>query len=129
MRSSARIRRSAVLVLGGALAASALSAPASAETRRATDPLCPFAGTLCLFTGENYTGERFTVKALDPDAGACVDLVEHGWGGRARSAVNTNGRSAGMFPNADCTGHPAPIHSGRTPNFSGWFVPNSVFVF
>ncbi|MBE1530489.1 peptidase inhibitor family I36 protein [Actinomadura algeriensis] len=121
-------RLTPALLLAGALVTFAPAQSASAAPRPATDPLCPFTDTLCLFEGENFTGERFTVKALDSEQGACVDLVDHGWGGRARSAVNTDDRNAAMFPNADCTGHPAPIAPGRTPDFSGWFTPGSVFV-
>jgi hypothetical protein len=66
--------------------------------------LCPFSNTLCLFDQANFGGQRFNVRALDPNVGACVDLVSHGWGARARSAANTNSRSGTVFPNPDCTG-------------------------
>lgn len=87
--------------------------------------LCPFTNTLCLFEQANFGGQRFNVSALNPN-GVCVDLVEHGWGGRARSAVNTHASNAGAFPNDDCTGQPVGI-TAFEPTLP--LQPNSVFVF
>jgi len=90
--------------------------------------VCPFTGTLCLFERPNFDGERFTVQALDPDSGACIDLPQHGWGARARSAANTNDRGATILPNADCTGHPIGIAAGALePTLP--LQPNAAFVF
>ena len=88
--------------------------------------LCPFSNSLCLFERANFDGARFNVKALDPNAGACVNLAAHGWGARARSAVNTNPRSAAVFPNPDCTGHPIGIN-GLEATLP--LLPNGAFVF
>jgi hypothetical protein len=88
--------------------------------------LCPFSNTLCLFERANFEGERFNVKALDASAGACVNLVAHGWGARVRSAVNTNPRSATLFPNPDCTGRGIGI-SGLEATLP--LLPNGAFVF
>ena len=88
--------------------------------------LCPFSDALCLFEHANFGGERFNVRALDPSAGTCVNLEEHGWAARARSAVNTNSRSAAVFPNADCTGHGIGIN-GLEATLP--LLPNGAFVF
>jgi hypothetical protein len=88
--------------------------------------LCPFSDTLCLFERANFDGARFNVRALDPSAGTCVDLAAHGWAGRARSAVNTNSRSATVFPNPDCTGHPIGVNE-LEPTLP--LLPNGAFVF
>lgn len=87
--------------------------------------LCPFSNALCLFDQANFGGQRFNVSSLNPN-GTCVDLAQHGWGGRARSAVNTNSSNAAAFPNADCTGQPVGL-SGLEPTLP--LQPNSVFVF
>jgi hypothetical protein len=88
--------------------------------------LCPFSNTLCLFEHANFGGARFNVKALDPSPGTCVDLAAHGWAARARSAVNTNSRSATVFPNPDCTGRGIGIGDleATLP-----LLPNGAFVF
>lgn len=88
--------------------------------------LCPFSDTLCLFDKANFDGKRFNVRALDPSTGTCVNLAEHGWAARARSAVNTNSRSAAVFPNPDCTGHPIGIN-GLEATLP--LLPNGAFVF
>ncbi|MGW5162347.1 peptidase inhibitor family I36 protein [Nonomuraea wenchangensis] len=112
-----------------AVAATLVGLTPAAASAATTDELCPFTDTLCLFDGEDYTGTRFTVTPPGPDA-VCVDLVEHGWGGgRAKSAVNTSTRTANMFQySTDCTGYGAPIRTGRTPDFTGWFSPSSVLI-
>lgn len=88
--------------------------------------LCPFTNTLCLFEQANFGGQRFHVSALNPQVGACVDLAQHGWAGRARSAVNTNPQNAAAFPNAGCSGGPVGLGSFE-PTLP--LLPNSVFVF
>jgi peptidase inhibitor family I36 len=88
--------------------------------------LCPFSDTLCLFDHANFGGERFNVRALDSSAGTCVNLAEHGWAARARSAVNTNSRSAAVFPNPECTGAPVGIN-GLEATLP--LLPNAAFVF
>jgi len=86
--------------------------------------LCPYSDTLCLFEKANFGGARFNVRALDPSTGTCADLSDHAV--RARSAVNTNSRTARLFPNADCTGHGIGI-SGLEPTLP--LLPNGAFVF
>lgn len=125
--------RSALLV--AALAATAVlgvgtsgqAAPTHAEGAGVAAGDCPFTDTLCLFDETGYGGARFTVSSLLP-GGTCVSLVDHGWGGSARSALNTNGTSAALFMNDDCVGGPfqVPGNSG-VPDF-GTFRPDSVWV-
>jgi hypothetical protein len=112
-------------VLGAGVPAQA--APAGARSAAVAAGACPFADTLCLFDQPGYSGARFTVSALPP-GGVCVSLVDHGWGGRARSALNTNGTSAALFMNDDCVGGPFQV-SGNSgvPDF-GTFRPDSVWV-
>jgi hypothetical protein len=88
---------------------------------------CPFTNTLCLFDGTGYSGARFAVSSLVP-GGTCVSLVDHGWGGRARSALNTHSTSAALFVNDDCIGGPFQVPGGSgVPDF-GSFRPDSVWV-
>jgi hypothetical protein len=108
----------AVAVLGTA-------SPGQAAPARAADE-CPFTNTVCLFDGTSYTGARLTVSSLS--GGTCVSLVDHGWGGRARSALNTNATSAALFANDDCVGGPFQVPAnGGVPDF-GSFRPDSVWV-
>ena len=130
-RVSSRKRRAArsALALAGVTAGLLLGPVAPAEAAEpAEGGPCPFDGVLCLYDGTNFTGERFNVAALVPE-GTCVSLVEHGWGDRARSAINTNGRSAAMFANDDCIGGPFQVPAGSANADLGGFRPNSVFVF
>ncbi|MFC7329098.1 peptidase inhibitor family I36 protein [Marinactinospora rubrisoli] len=124
------VRRILVSTIAGLSALAAAALPASAQTSVSPAPEtaqeCPFTSTLCLYDEAGFGGERFTVSSANPGVGVCVDLVEHGWGGRARSAINTNTSSAAMFLSDDCTGQPAQIPSGQTPSLT--FAPNSVFV-
>jgi hypothetical protein len=112
-------------VLGAGVPAHAV--PAGARSAAVAAAACPFTDTLCLFEQPGYSGARFTVSSSAP-GGACVSLVDHGWGGRARSALNTNNTSAALFRNDDCVGGPfqVPGNSG-VPNF-GTFRPDSVWV-
>ncbi|WND32847.1 peptidase inhibitor family I36 protein (plasmid) [Streptomyces sp. BB1-1-1] len=124
--NGARLARTLVgsTTLAGLLWAAPGLAHASAEEDPGT--ACPFNRTLCLFEGADYSGERFTVQSLDPSASVCVDLVEHGWGNRARSAVNTAARTAALFPNPDCTGRAVGV-TDATPSLP--FQPQSVQVY
>jgi hypothetical protein len=88
---------------------------------------CPFSETLCLFEGENFTGDRFTVSSLVPE-GTCVSLVDHGWGDRAHSAINTHSNSAAMFMNDDCVGGPFQVPGNSSLASFGGFTPESVWV-
>jgi hypothetical protein len=87
---------------------------------------CPFTDTLCLFEGENFTGERFALTATDP-AGSCVGLADHGWDNRARSAINTSSDSAALFANEDCTGGPYEVPGGASLAGFDAFTPVSVW--
>jgi hypothetical protein len=88
---------------------------------------CPFIDTVCLFSGEDFTGDRFTASAPSP-SGVCVSLVDHGWGDRARSAINTNSGSAAMFMNDDCLGGPFQIPGNSSLRSFGGFTPESIWV-
>jgi hypothetical protein len=108
----------AVVVLSLAVA----PAPAQAYPPGA----CPFANTLCLFDQPNYGGNRFTVSSLTGNP-VCVDLVSHGWGGRARSAINTDAQAADLYGGSNCTGSWMFMY-GNTGYPSIWVIPNSVRV-
>ena len=110
-----------VALAGLLLVGSAAQAPAAAAAGS-----CEFADTLCLWEQPQYGGATFTVTPLG-SGGTCVDLVEHGWGERARSAVNTSGHTASLFASSDCTGRPYPI-DGKTsvPDLS--FRADSAFI-
>ncbi|WP_117214827.1 peptidase inhibitor family I36 protein [Allorhizocola rhizosphaerae] len=105
-----------------ALAVVAAPAPALAYPPAA----CPFTNTLCLFDQPNYGGNRFTVSSITGGP-VCVDLVAHGWGGRARSAINTHYQAADLYGGTDCTGSWMFMY-GRTGYGSIWVYPNSVRV-
>ncbi|MFD9502581.1 peptidase inhibitor family I36 protein [Streptomyces sp. NPDC060035] len=98
------------------------AAPASAS---AGD--CSFTKTLCLFSGENFTGERITLSSLAP-GGTCINLDESGWGVPARSAINTHSQSAALFASEDCAGGPDQVSGGSSRADLGSFVPVSVWV-
>ena len=130
MRATTLVRRHRSALLGIALSAAVIfgtAVPAAAGPAQAAAPDCPFTNTVCLFSGENYTGTRLTVSSVPPGSGACVSLVDHGWSGRARSAYNTNRTNAAMFMNDDCVGGPNPLSPGGTPSFGG-FAPDSIWV-
>lgn len=122
---SPRVRAGILAGVAAATAVTATAVPAEAAPRSAQS--CAFSRTLCLYEGENFTGARFTVSSLVP-GGTCVSLVDHGWGGRAHSAVNTHARSAAMFMNDDCVGGPYQVPGNSSlPGFGG-FTPASVWV-
>ena len=99
------------------------AAPASAYPVGA----CPFVNTLCLFDQPNYGGSRFTVSSSTGGA-QCVNLVSHGWGGRARSAINTHNQAADLYGGTGCTGSWMFMY-GKTGYPSIWVIPNSVRVY
>lgn len=131
MRAETAVHRYRSVLLGTALSAAVLfstAVPAVAgPARAAAAPDCPFIDTVCLFEGENYTGARLTVSPWPPGSGVCISLVDHGWGDRARSAYNTNRKSAAMFMNDDCIGGPNQLSPGGRPSFGG-FTPESIWV-
>ncbi len=108
-----------VLAFNAAVSGAAHAAPAAGD--------CPFIDTVCLFSGEDFTGDRLPVSALSP-SGACVSLVDAGWGDRARSAINTNRNSAAMFMNDDCIGDPYQIPGNVSMRSFGGFTPESIWV-
>ncbi|GAA4690019.1 peptidase inhibitor family I36 protein [Phytohabitans rumicis] len=115
--------RSALVVAG---AATALLIGAAGVAPAASAAACP-SRSLCLYEGTNFTGDMFPVTSLNP-SGTCVSLVDHGWGDRAHSAVNTHNNSAAMFMNDDCIGGPYQVPGKSSlPNF-GSFTPESVWV-
>lgn len=123
--SRLRKRTSAVVL---AFAAAALLATASPAAAAPTDSAedCTSAKTLCLYEGANFTGERFTVSALD--SGTCVSLVDHGWDGRVNSAINTHTASAALFAGDDCSGGPYQVPGSGSIADLGSFEPLSVWV-
>jgi hypothetical protein len=127
VRKAAPQRLQSVLLIVG-LAIALLVAPAAAQAApAAAQSQCPFTSTLCLFSGTNFTGDRFTVSSLVPE-GTCVSLVDHGWGDRAHSGINTHSNSVALFMNDDCIGGPFQIAPNTgNPNF-GSFTPESVWV-
>ncbi len=117
--------RKLAATLAGLLLAGAAAQVALAPTAAAAGT-CDFANTLCLWEQPQYGGAGFNATPIGA-GGVCVDLVEHGWGERARSAINTSAHTASLFVSDNCTGRPYPI-DGKTsvPNLS--FLANSVFV-
>ncbi|HEX6352612.1 peptidase inhibitor family I36 protein [Actinophytocola sp.] len=87
---------------------------------------CGYANTLCLWEEQRYGGASLTASPLG-SGGVCVDLVQHGWGERARSVINTSRHTASLFASADCTGRPYPVDGNTSvPTLS--FLANSVYV-
>jgi peptidase inhibitor family I36 len=129
-RPSRRLR-AALLVAGlGVAAVFAATGPASAATpvpsSAGTAATCP-ARSLCLFEGTGFTGEQFNVASFTP-GGSCVSLVDHGWGDRAHSAINSHPNSAAMFMNDDCIGGPFQVPGNSSLPSFGSFTPESVWV-
>ncbi|WP_165945678.1 peptidase inhibitor family I36 protein [Micromonospora sp. KC606] len=126
------VRRSLTV---GALSAVALvvtagaSGTAASGTARAADSSCGFVRTLCAWDQEAYQGNRFTVQALNPSTGTCVDLAAHGWGGgRVKSARNTASQPARLYANQNCTGSSYTIMpSGSYSSIN--FASQSVYVY
>lgn len=117
---------SAVMLLATAGTASAEPAATTSQRGGGIAATCPFS-SLCLYDETDFNGERFTVSSLDPN-GTCVSLVDHGWGDRAHSAINTHNNSAAMFMNDDCLGGPYRVPGdSQLPSF-GAFTPRSVWV-
>lgn len=121
-----RKRTPAVLLALTATALLAAASPAAAADAASADD-CSFTDTLCLYEGANFTGERFTVSSL-VEPGTCVSLVDHGWGGRVNSAINTNSSGAALFANDDCVGGPYQVPGSSSIADLGSFEPLSVWV-
>ncbi|MET9480904.1 peptidase inhibitor family I36 protein [Streptomyces sp. NPDC006638] len=111
-RSGALTATAAAALLLVAGAGTAQAAPAGQSALAGS---CEFSNTLCLFEGAGYAGARFTVQALPPATSACVSLAEHGWAGRAFSAVNTNSRAATLYAGENCTGASLNVAGSLSP--------------
>jgi Peptidase inhibitor family I36 len=122
LRSLLPVGVSLVVLFGSAAAASA--EPATRVSSAAAT--CP-SRALCLYEETNFGGAVFTVTSLVP-GGTCVSLVDHGWGDRAHSAINTHSNSAAMFMNDDCVGGPFQVPGNSSLPSFGSFTPESVWV-
>lgn len=100
---------------------------APAPAHAAAPAQCQFTNTVCLFSSANYTGSRLTLTSLAP-GGTCVSLVDAGWGGRARSALNTASNSAALFTGDDCVGGPLQVAANAGVSNLGSFQANSIWV-
>jgi hypothetical protein len=111
------------MACGGAGAA--VASPVGA----AADSTCSFVRTVCLWDQPSYAGNRFTVQALNPSTGTCVNLAAHGWGnGRSRSARNTGNQIARLYTTQNCTGtFYQLIPQGGYGSIS--FASNSIYVY
>lgn len=119
--------RSVLLATGVSVAILvSMTTVASASPVSASGSSCP-SRSLCLYEGTNFTGDVFTVTSFNP-SGACVSLVDHGWGDRAHSAINTHNASAAMFMNDDCVGGPYQVPANSSLPSFGTFTPESVWV-
>ncbi|ASW54349.1 peptidase inhibitor family I36 protein [Plantactinospora sp. KBS50] len=121
--------RSALLAVGMSVTAALTPAGVAHADRASTAGAigsCP-SGYLCLYTGTDFAGDQFTVTSLVPN-GTCVSLVDHGWGDRAHSAVNTHNSGAAMFMNDGCLGGPYQVPANSSLASFGGFTPRSVWV-
>ncbi|MEV6237409.1 peptidase inhibitor family I36 protein [Lentzea sp. NPDC051838] len=103
----------------------ALAGLAVTPAAQAAAPDCTFTDAFCAWDKVNYEGARFNVSPLG--SSACVDLEEHGWGNRIRSAYNNSALTASLFASTNCTGRPYPI-DGKTGQPDITFQAKSVFV-
>lgn len=123
--STGDLVRKTIFVFVSVLFAGSFLAPAATATAAGE---CEFTNTFCAWDQTGFLGERFTVKALPPNSGLCVNLVAHGWGDRIKSAINTNPRTASLFASDNCTGRPFPVDgNSRVPSIS--FAAKSVYVY
>ena len=103
----------------------ALAGLAITPAAQAATPDCTFTDAFCAWDQVNYQGVRFNVSPLG--SSACVDLAEHGWGERIRSAYNNSNITAALFASTDCTGRGYPVE-GKSGKPDITFKSNSVFV-
>ena len=85
----------------------ALAGFAITPAAHAAEPDCTYTDAFCAWDQINYEGAKFNVSPLG--SSACVDLVEHGWGNRIRSAYNNSTKTAALFASDDCTGRGFPV--------------------
>ncbi|MFJ8694681.1 peptidase inhibitor family I36 protein [Streptomyces roseolilacinus] len=121
---SSRMRRLAARVVPVAALALAALAPTTAHAAQTAD--CP-SGALCLYSGQNFSGERLTLSSLT-SSGTCISLADRSWTGRVESAVNTHTTSAALFPNDGCLGSPYRVDAGTGVADLDAFVPLSAWV-
>ncbi|WP_157984461.1 peptidase inhibitor family I36 protein [Lentzea terrae] len=95
-----------IAVLLCALAGLAVTPAAHA----AAEPDCTYTDAFCAWDQINYEGAKFNVIPLG--SSACVDLADHGWGERVRSAYNNSTKTASLFASTNCTG---PTRSTARP--------------
>ncbi|MFH9725974.1 peptidase inhibitor family I36 protein [Streptomyces sp. NPDC017254] len=127
IRTPARPSRAwAPLAAAASAAALALAALTPATVHAAQPADCP-TGALCLFSEGDFAGDRLPLSSLT-GGGTCVSLVDHGWAGRVKSAVNTHSTSAVLFPGDDCLGGPYGVAAGAGVADLGTFVPLSAWV-
>ncbi|MFG3157812.1 peptidase inhibitor family I36 protein [Streptomyces sp. NPDC048219] len=119
-----RWRRPAANAVSTAALALAVLTPTTAHAAQAAN--CS-SGALCLYSGQNFDGERLSLSSLN-SSGTCISLVDHGWAGRVESAANTHSASAVLFPNDYCLGSPYRVDAGASVADLGAFVPLSAWV-
>lgn len=107
------------------VAVCALAGLAITPAASAAEPPCTFTDAFCAWDQTQYQGDDFNVSPLG--SSACVNLVEHGWGNRIRSAYNNSTKTASLFASDNCTGRPYPI-DGKTGQPEISFQAGSVFV-
>jgi|1185.fasta_scaffold720864_1 hypothetical protein len=110
----------AVLMTSAAVQVVAASPAGAAGT-------CNFTDTLCMWDQTDFGGANLNVSPMQPNPSACVNLAEHGWGNRVRSAINTSSKTASLFESTNCTGRPYPVE-GNSAKSSITFGANSVWV-
>jgi len=103
----------------------ALAGLAVTPAASAAEPNCTFTDAFCAWDKVDYEGNPWNVMPIG--SSACVDLVEHGWGERIRSAYNNSTKTASLFESTNCTGRPYPI-DGKTGQPDITFKARSVFV-
>lgn len=118
-------RRKLAATFTGLLLAATAAQVALAPTASAAGT-CDFPNTLCLWEQPQFGGAGFSATPTG-SSGVCVDLVDHGWGERARSAINTSSHTVSLFTSSDCSSRPYPIDGNTSvPNLS--FLANSAFI-
>jgi Peptidase inhibitor family I36 len=103
----------------------ALAGLAVTPAAQAAEPDCTYTDAFCAWDQMQYQGAKFNVIPLG--SSACVNLAEHGWGNRVRSAYNNSTKTASLFESTNCTGRPYPI-DGKTGQPDITFKANSVFI-
>ncbi len=124
MKHRRTLRKSGTLLAALVMSTSIQSITASSASAVGT---CTFTSTLCMWDQAGFVGATLSATPLPPNQSACVDLVQHGWGNRVKSAINTSSGTASLFESNNCSGRPYPIE-GNSKKSSIEFGTNSVFV-